>query len=255
MATRLSPSNPRIEALRKLAAAKGRREAGRFVAEGTTMLEEAQRSGSFPLEIYGTATALDAAAGRFAGPETAAFEIEERSYERVTTMETWEGILGVFAIPETSLASIVARPGPILLLAEVGDPGNAGTLVRSAEAFGAAGVLFGRGGADPYGPKVVRATMGSIFRVPVATVEAEPVLAAAQASGRPVFATDLAGDDLHTVAIPGNAIIAIGNELRGVRGWLPRWDRAVRIPHERVTESLNAAVAGSIVLYESRRVK
>jgi TrmH family RNA methyltransferase len=143
----------------------------------------------------------------------------------------------------------------VLLLAGVGDPGNAGTLVRSAEALGAAGVLFGRGGADPYAPKVVRAAMGSIFRLPVASVEAEELLALATAAERPVVATDLEGEDLAVVGIPANAVLAIGNERRGVRDWLPRWDRAVRIPQREATESLNAAVAGSIVLYEAARVK
>jgi TrmH family RNA methyltransferase len=142
-----------------------------------------------------------------------------------------------------------------LLLAGVGDPGNAGTLVRSAEAFGAAGVLFGRGGADPFAPKVVRAAMGSIFRLPVAGVDPEEVLDLAAAAGRPVVVTDREGEDLRLAGLPADAVLAVGNERRGVRDWLPRWDRAVRIPQTEATESLNAAVAGSIVLYESARVK
>jgi RNA methyltransferase, TrmH family len=125
--------------------------------------------------------------------------------------------------------------------------------VRSAEAFGAAGVLFGRGGVDPYAPKVVRAAMGSLFRLPVASVEADELLAAAAAAGRPVVATAAEGMDLRAAGLPARAIVAIGNERRGVADWLPRWDVLVRIPHVGPTESLNAAVAGSIVLYESAR--
>jgi TrmH family RNA methyltransferase len=94
--------------------------------------------------------------------------------------------------------------------------------------------------------------MGSIFRVPVAQAAADEVLEAAAAAGRPVVATDLDGEDVGVVGIPGNAVLAVGNERRGVRDWLPRWDRAVRVP-QRAAESLNAAVAGSIVLYEASR--
>ena len=97
--------------------------------------------------------------------------------------------------------------------------------------------------------------MGSLFRVPVAIVGPDEIEAAAKASGRPIVAADTEGDDLRTVTLPRNAIVAIGNERRGVRDWLPRWDRAVRIPQPGMAESLNAAVAGSIVLYEFGRVK
>jgi RNA methyltransferase, TrmH family len=137
----------------------------------------------------------------------------------------------------------------VLLLAGIGDPGNAGTLVRSAEAFGAAGVLFGRGGVDPFAPKVVRAAMGSLFRLPVAGVSADDLLAAAAAAGRPIIAAGLDGEPLRGADLPPNPVLAVGNERHGVGAFLPRWDRAVRIEQAGATESLNAAVAGSILLY------
>jgi TrmH family RNA methyltransferase len=181
------------------------------------------------------------------------FTLPDRVFARLSDLETPTGILAVFDLPTRTLADVLAGAGPVLLLAGVSDPGNAGTLVRSAEAFGAAGVLFGRGGADPFAPKVVRAAMGSLFRVPVASVEPDELLAAAAAAGRPVVATDMDGEDLAVAGIPANAVLAIGNERRGVLDWLPRWDRAVRIPQRGAAESLNAAVAGSIVLYEAAR--
>lgn len=256
MPTPLSPHNPRIEAVRDLRTPRGRRAAGRFAAEGPTLLEEARRSGIRPREIFVTDAAL-------ARVDVAPYEtddvpvhlVTERVVARLSDVETPSGLVAVFDLPVDDAAAVLARPGVVLLLAGVGDPGNAGTLVRSAEALGAAGVLFGRGGADPYAPKVVRAAMGSIFRLPVASVEAEELLALATAAERPVVATDLEGEDLAVVGIPANAVLAIGNERRGVRDWLPRWDRAVRIPQREATESLNAAVAGSIVLYEAARVK
>lgn len=254
MPTELSPHNPRIERVRDLRTPKGRREAHAFAAEGPTLLDEAARSGMQPREVYATAaglTRIDAARLEAAGADV--FTVTDKVFGRLTDLETPTGVLAVFALPDRSLADVLGHDGPVLLLAGVADPGNAGTLVRSAEAFGAAGVLFGRGGVDPYAPKVVRAAMGSLFRLPVAACDAEELLAAAAAAGRPVVATDLAGEDLRTAGIPRNAIVAIGNERRGVRDWLPRWNQAVRIPHIGGTESLNAAVAGSIVLYEAAR--
>jgi TrmH family RNA methyltransferase len=251
--TELSPHNPRIEAVRDLRTPRGRRDAGRFTAEGPTLLEEAGRTGLRPREIYATQAGLGRFdPGRFEMDGAAVFVVPDRVFARLSDLETPTGILAVFDLPERTAADVLARPGTVLLLAGVSDPGNAGTLVRSAEAFGAAGVLFGRGGADPFAPKVVRAAMGSLFRLAVAPVEPDELLAAAAASGRPVVAADLDGEDL-AAGIPPNAVLAIGNERRGVRDWLPRWDRAVRIPQLGAAESLNAAVAGSIVLYEASR--
>ena len=256
MPTPLSPHSPRIAAARELLTARGRRAAGLFGAEGPTLLAEAERAGLTPREVYATESALaQLDAGRYEAAGTPVYQLTDRAFARLSDLETPTGLLGIFVLPGRSAGDVLAGAGPILLLAGVSDPGNAGTLVRSAEAFGAGGVLFGRGGVDPYAPKVVRGAMGSLFRVPVAIVGPDEIEAAAKASGRPIVATDTEGDDLRTVTLPRNAIVAIGNERRGVRDWLPHWDGAVRIPQPGMAESLNAAVAGSIVLYEFGRVK
>ena len=254
MPTELSPHNPRVERVRELRTARGRRAEGRFAVEGPTLLEEAVRSGLPAREIYLTAAALERFdAGRYEAEGIPVYLLPERAFARLSEVESPTGVLTVFDLPQHTAADVLARTGPVLLLAGVNDPGNAGTLVRSAEAFGAAGILFGRGGADPYGSKVVRAAMGSIFRLPVAAVDPDEIVAAAAAAGRALIAADVDGEDLRVVGIPPNAVFAIGNERRGVRDWLPRWDRAIRIPHLGAAESLNAAVAGSIVLYEAAR--
>ena len=216
--------------------------------------------GSRGNEIGGTAF-TDTATGDVNNPTgskgtvTPVFVVPDGAFARISDVETPPGLLAVLDLPTGGLAAALAGPGPVLLLAGVSDPGNAGTLVRSAEAFGAVGVLFGRGGVDPYSPKVVRAAMGSLFRLPLAVVEPEELLAAAAAAGRLVVATDTTGDDLDPLALPADPILAVGNERRGVRDWLPRWDRAVRIPQSAQTESLNAAVAGSILLYAFARAR
>jgi TrmH family RNA methyltransferase len=250
--TALSPHNPRIERVRDLRTPKVRREQGRFVFEGPTLLAEALRSGIGIDEIYGTEVALAEIAALVAeleGTGKPVFTVQARTLARLSDVETPPGLIVVATQPRSDVGAILARPGPVLLLAGISDPGNAGTLLRSAEAFGAAGVLFGRGGVDPFAPKVVRAAMGSLFRLPVAAVTAEDVLAAAAGAARPVIAATLEGEPLAGAALPSNAVLAVGNERHGVGAFLTRWDRAVRIEQAGATESLNAAVAGSILLY------
>ena len=252
MPTALSPHNPRIERVRDLRAPRVRRERGRFVFEGPTLLAEALRSEIALEELYLTDAALGAHAALVAELEaagTAVFTVPDRTLARLSDLETPPGLLAVGITPAGDLTTILERPEAVLLLAGINDPGNAGTLLRSAEAFGAAGVLFGRGGVDPFAPKVVRAAMGSLFRLPVAVVEAEELLAAAGAAGRPIVAATLDGEPLAGAELPPGAILAVGNERHGVGGFLPRWDGAVRIEQAGATESLNAAVAGSILLY------
>jgi TrmH family RNA methyltransferase len=250
--TVLSPQNPRIERVRDLRAPRVRRERGRFVFEGPTLLAEALRSEIALEELYVTEAALNEHRGTIAAIEaagTAVYTVPERTLARLSDLETPPGLLAVAHTPAGDLATILERPEAVLLLAGISDPGNAGTLLRSAEAFGAAGVLFGRGGVDPFAPKVVRAAMGSLFRLPVAVVDAEEVLEAAGAAGRPIVAATLDGEPLAGADLPPNALLAVGNERHGVGGFLARWDRAVRIEQASATESLNAAVAGSILLY------
>lgn len=254
MPTELSPRNPRVERVRDLRTPRGRRDAGAFAVEGPTLLEEALASGLSVREVYGTPEALrDVDVSGLEAKRIPVFTVAERTLARLSDLETPPGVVAVLGLPAAGVATILARKGTVLLLAGVADPGNAGTLVRSADAFGAAGVLFGRGGADPFAPKVVRAAMGSLFRLAVATVEPEEIVAAAAASKREIVAADLTGEDLRARPLPADAIVAIGNERRGVRDWLPAWDRAVRIPQFGGAESLNAAVAGSIILYEAMR--
>jgi TrmH family RNA methyltransferase len=254
--TELSPQNPRIQRVHDLREAKTRRERGSFTLEGPTLLAEALRSGLVLEELYGTAAALAGHAALVAEIEGAgvpAFALPERALARLSDVETPTGLLAVARQPASSLGALLAAPGPVLLLAGVSDPGNAGTLLRSAEAFGAAGVVFGRGGVDPYNPKVVRAAMGSIFRLPIAVAEPEELLAAAAAAARPVVATATDGEPLAEARLDPRSIVAVGSERHGVAGWLPRWGRAVRIEQRGAAESLNAAVAGAIVLYELSR--
>lgn len=257
MPIELGVHNPRIERVRELRTPRGRREQSRFVIEGPTLMAEAIAGQAAIREIY-------AVAERIAGDRTVAgleatgipvFTLPARTFARLSELETPPGLLAVVDLPQTNAAAVLSRPGPVLLLAGINDPGNAGTLLRSAEAFGAAGALFGNGSVDPFAPKVVRAAMGALFRLPVATVEAAWLMSAAPAAGRLIVAADMDGEDIESADLPAGTILALGNERRGVRDWLPHWDRSVRIPQSGRADSLNAAVAGSILLYLLSRAR
>ncbi len=241
------------DVVRSLLRRKGRREHGLFLLEGPSLLEEALNSELDVLEVRATAEAGEGAAplmrrARTAGAEL--IEVSTRALDRLSDLDSPPGIVAVARMQPRPLPELLGLPGLLLLLAGISDPGNAGTLVRTAEAFGAAGVIFGEGGVEPYHPKVVRAAMGSLFRLPHGTATAAELLAGASGSRRPVIAADRDGTPLPEFTFPPNPIVAIGSERGGVAAWLPRWEASVAIPHAGPTESLNAGIAGAIVLYE-----
>jgi RNA methyltransferase, TrmH family len=248
--TELGLHNPRVERVRELRTPRGRRDQGRFAIEGPTLIAEARRSGIAIHEIYGVPERLaeHPEIALLESPALPVFTVTPRLYARWSELDSPPGLLAVVDIPAGDPRAILARPGIVLLLAGINDPGNAGTLLRSAEAFGAAGALFG-GGVDPYAPKVVRAAMGSLFRLPVATVDAAWLLPAARAAGRLIVAADVGGTDVARTSLPPDFVLAVGNERRGVGDWMASWDVRVQIPHQGPAQSLNAAMAGSILLY------
>jgi TrmH family RNA methyltransferase len=152
-------------------------------------------------------------------------------------------------MPEPAVASAIAAAGaPLLFLDRLADPGNAGTILRTAEWFGAAGVLFGEGSVDPYNPKVVRATMGAIFRLPIALGVS---IAELRSLDLPLYALDAGGEEpLGRHPLPMHALYAVGSEAHGVDDELLPHARILRIGGGGAAESLNAAIAASILLYE-----
>ncbi len=252
IATPLGRHSPVIDAVRALRTKSGRREAGRYAIEGLTMLEEALDAGLEPLAIYATdrgLASLDAlvAAGRFRNDRT--FLIDGRAMAKVSDLETPPGLLAVLPLVETPLATLLAGGEPAVVLAGVADPGNAGTLLRSAEIFGITRAVFARDAVEPHNPKVVRATMGALFRMTIASADASDLLAAARANGYRIVAATRDGIALGAFRFPERALIAIGNERHGISAWLPTYDDGVTIPQTGRGESLNASVAGGIILY------
>ncbi|MBR5520240.1 MAG: RNA methyltransferase [Clostridia bacterium] len=245
-----SRANPLVKALRALAAERKTREKEqKFFCEGETMLAEALASGCTPCEILcaeRTDTALLAKA-RERGSRIvfAADEIVSHCASVVSAQTV------VFTLPIPSQTLPCGER--LLLLDGVADPGNVGTILRTAEAFALDGVIFCGNCADRYAPKVVRATMGATFRLPTWTMTAEAALAHLRALNLPVYATTLSHDsvDVATVDLTRGCII-LGNEANGVSVALQAAaDKRIHIPMRGRAESLNVAIAAGIVCYRS----
>lgn len=166
--------------------------------------------------------------------------------------QTPQGIIGIFRPRRWELADLGA--GPVLVLDQVQDPGNLGTALRSAEALGGGGIVLA-GGVDSHNPKVVRAAMGSLFRLPVVRGELAEALTALKAAGRRLYVADAAGDlTPWTANLAEPVAIVIGNEGAGPSQAARRLvDGIVTIPMAGPAESLNAGVAASLLLYECLR--
>jgi len=225
-----SPHNDKLKEIRKLARRRERALSGRFVAEGEDLLAAADAAGWLALERYVAA-----------GSGLAGVEVEAELLADVSQLGSGTRALGVF---EQRWAD--APAGPLCVaLHGIADPGNVGTILRSALAFGAASVALGPDCADPYGPKAVRASMGALFAVPLARYDALDALPGT------VVALDAHAQE-PIGALAGPLTLLVGAERTGLPAdVLAAADRVVRIPI--ASESLNAAMAATVALYEVTR--
>ncbi|HWR98058.1 MAG TPA: RNA methyltransferase [Candidatus Methanoperedens sp.] len=257
-----SARNRALRRYRSLHAAAGRRETGLAAAEGFNLLREALLSEAELVQVFLSERArrrpdFEEIAARLEAGEAAGhwecFTLPGDLLERTAHTESPQGALAVFRPREFALAEAAAGDGPVLLLDRLGDPGNVGLILRTAEAAGAAGVVVTPGSADPLNPKCVRASAGSVFRMPVAHAALEAATAALQAAGRRFYATSPHGGVEYTAAaLGGRVALFLGQEGGGLEPALLERFEAIRIPTGRV-ESLNVAMAAGILLYECRR--
>jgi len=179
--------------------------------------------------------------------------VERRLFDRLSDVQTPQGILAVFPFP--SLARVLDDPAPLALVIDrLRDPGNLGTLLRSAAAAGVNAVYLSPETVDPWNPKVVRAGMGAHFRVPLVALDVGALDELRQRLPRRVVASAAATQPYDASDWTGAAALVIGGEAEGVGPELKAWGtEEVGIPLDRRIESLNAAVAGSIILFEAAR--
>jgi TrmH family RNA methyltransferase len=230
-----APDNPLIKRLVQLHDAPARREQCAFLAEGLRLIDGFIQAGWQPLELF-IREGLEKP-----GHWPEATTISARVAQRLSSATTASGYVALFALP-TPPPIIVADGG--LILTGVADPGNVGTLIRSAAAFGIRQVVLD-GGADPFGPKAVAATAGALALVAIHRGGPELV-----AGGAPACALVVSGGVAPSALPPGRRWLVVGGEANGIPSvWLQACCEFLTLPMPGGTESLNAAVAGSIAAY------
>lgn len=260
-ATRLtSTSSDRVKAVRALHARTGRRRAGRFLVEGPQAIRSARDAGVVIHELFVDddarvvfADIVDAAQAGGARVTTA----DARVLAAMGETEHPQGVLAVCGLLHTGrLEEILRTSAPVLILDRISDPGNVGTIIRTAHAVGAAGVILTPECADVHGGKVVRSTTGSLFSVPLAAdVPMEQAIEALRAEGRALAVATGDGEESLFEAVDSRMACprtcwVIGSEAHGV-GELARAeaDLTVRIPMAEGAESLNAGISVAVILY------
>ncbi len=250
-----SAHNPLLKSIRRAAAQGGLTANGLCVAEGPHLLEEALRSGVDIEAIVATEEAISAAAGAAKSmAKTRLLTVDLSVFRGISTTENPQGVIALVRPRAWTEDDLFRRTPLIVVLDGVQDPGNAGTLLRAAEAFGATGAMLLKGTVSAWNPKTLRASAGSVFRLPM--IEAlRPEAALAALGGRGVAAWSTVMRD----GLPANqadlkqaCAVVIGSEAHGISAELRKSLKRIMIPTMSV-ESLNAAVAGAVVLYEAAR--
>ncbi len=234
---------------------------GYCAIEGPRILEEAIRSGLRFRAVFFNETAATRAERLLSqlGAQVETLVLPDKLFASVVPSESPQGVAALARWKEFSLEDVMAKAqaGPLLAIAGVQDPGNLGTILRSAEAFGAGGVVLGEGTVSPFNPKVVRGSAGSVFRLPVARAKLSEALERMKALGLRLVATaSHKGTPLDQANLSGPLAIFVGSEGAGVsRDLIKAMDEVVAIPQATQVDSLNVGVAASIVLYEAARNK
>ncbi len=250
-----SRQNPRLKDLRQRLLRSGYANDGLIAIEGENLLQEATRSG---LRINTLFLREDQAKQKYwpvlGNPPT--FIVAVDAFNHACATEAPQGVAALIEAPQWSFDRLLRAEDPLLvILAGLQDPGNVGTIIRTAEAFGAAGVLLTPGSVHPWNQKVLRASAGSSFRLPVIALEDIGLLRSLQQQQIPLYACAAeTGDSIVDMDVRGPLAFVIGNEGAGIPDDVLQFcSSAIHIPCSGPVESLNAAVAASILLYEASR--
>ncbi|MFT3731690.1 MAG: RNA methyltransferase [Hyphomicrobium sp.] len=256
-----SLTNDRIKAIRALEMRKVRKETGLFVAEGTSLLVTARDNGFIPETlVYQTGAAAGGVARGLvksaleAGSEV--LEVSEPVLAKLASKDNPQSLLGVFrqrfSPPPDPLK--VTAADTWLALEEIRDPGNLGTIIRTADAVGLSGIIMVGTTCDPYALESIRATMGSIFAVPIVKLDRDSFFTLAKAWPGEVIGTHLdAREDFRAMTYAGRELIVMGSEGPGLSGGAAAvCSTLVKIPMAGALDSLNLAIATALMLYQVR---
>ena len=241
---------------------KYRDREGLYILEGPNMIREALLNSGKARFIFLRAESTSDEAREIAekadAQGLAVYEVSDSVYNKVSQTETPQGILAVLEKPQRTRDSFFkdCADKNLIVIDRVQDPGNIGTLLRTAEAAGMGGAVVIKGSGDPFSPKAVRAASGATERFPIIFTESvNDCLALLKANGKKIFATAMAGSTVYYKAdLKKNAAIVVSNEGNGASSdILDGADEIISIPMEGKTESLNVAIASGIIMFESRR--
>ncbi|QNJ91051.1 RNA methyltransferase [Mycolicibacterium fluoranthenivorans] len=255
-ATPLTERSNRVAAAIKLQRPAGRRHAARFLAEGSNLVEAALRRGLVE-EVFATADALARFSDLLAGAPV--FEVTDRAAKALSDTVTPVGLVAVCRLPDTTLAQVLSgAPRLVAVAVETSEPGNAGTLIRLADAMGADAVILAGNSVDPYNGKCLRSSAGSIFGVPVVQApDTGALITALRDAGLQVLATTLDGETpLPAAELTTPTAWLFGSEAHGLAPEVAAAaDHRVTIPMQGSAESLNIAAAAAICLYQSSQAR
>lgn len=246
-----------MKSLRALKTKKGRDETGRFIVEGEKAVSEIPAEWEVAFYVCSEKFAKDMRGEVSAYAKRAPCEtIRDALFESVSDTKTPQGIIAVCAKRRFKPEELLRPDGFVLICENLSDPGNAGTLIRSAAAAGASGIVFCEGSVEYYSPKVIRAAAGSALRIPfLENAGVADSIAFFKRNGYGIYAADAKGEKYpYDLNLTERFCAVVGNESRGIsREAASAADKTVRLPMAAGVESLNVSVAGSVLLYEAVR--
>jgi TrmH family RNA methyltransferase len=253
-----SRQNALVKELRQAFAHATLTNDGYCAIEGVRIIEEAVRSGLRFKALFVSEGSQERAERLLPqiSSHAEAILLPDDLFRSAVSTDAPQGVAALAKVKQFTIEDVIAGENPLLVIAAgVQDPGNLGTMVRSAEAFGATGVLLAEGTVSPWNPKAVRAAAGSIFRLPLAKTTFAAATEALHGRHIAVLGTSShKGIPLHQVDLRRPVALLIGNEGAGIgRHAIAQVDELIAIPHSAKVESLNAAIAASILLYEAAR--
>jgi RNA methyltransferase, TrmH family len=257
-------SNPLIRQAVEITSVRQRSGREFFIAEGPHLVAAAIEAGAFFKEVFYTAgfsgtkdgARLLAALENAVNKPTMLIELPEPLFAKISDTETPQGILAIISLETVKLCSLDLSASPLIAVCDgIQDPGNLGTIIRVSDAAGADAVVVLPGSCDPYSPKVVRASAGSIFNLPVILCRREELIDYLSENSIKLYVANAKAErSIYETDLREPCALAFGNEARGISSLLQeRADGAIKIPILGKAESLNAAVAASICLYEAVR--
>ena len=250
-----SPKNEKIKELVKLQTAKGRKKAGMYLLEGEHLVEEAIKERAQIKLIVVTGNRLEDYENLLAQTDVQVLVVSQDVFHKLSMTETTQGILAVVEIVKQE---ILPHKGHLIVLDAVQDPGNLGTIVRTADAAGFDAVILGTGSVDLYNDKVLRSMQGSHFHIPVFQANLQEYLPILKEKGVQVAVTALHRDSKDYTILQGaiDVAIVVGNEGQGVSDdVIDLADVVVTIPMYGKAESLNVAIASALLMYKTKETK